>query len=109
MQDECFYTAYSKRFEDQQEQVSLDKFREQADRFKIDKLYPHIVKCNAQSEEFNTWVSELHKKSFTFVKWGAEEHQRQGIITSLILAALLLFLVFFSNFLRLLCHAKFLC
>ncbi|GMH38133.1 hypothetical protein BSKO_06017 [Bryopsis sp. KO-2023] len=75
--DETFYDAYNAKWGKQQEVVSLEPFRSQAESFKRDRIYPSIARRNRENQEFVKWIAELHDHTpLHFQKWGLKDYQR---------------------------------
>ncbi|CAI5527265.1 unnamed protein product, partial [Closterium sp. Naga37s-1] len=60
---ECMFPAYNK-WAASHPLVTLEPFREAAERFKEEVVYPHIVSTDRKSHLFATWLSNLNDRNY---------------------------------------------
>ncbi|CAI5459328.1 unnamed protein product [Closterium sp. Yama58-4] len=61
---ECMFPAYNNKWAASHPLVTLEPFREAAERFKEDVVYPHIVSTERKTHVFATWLSNLNDRNY---------------------------------------------
>ena len=62
--EECYYTAYNRRFQATHEEMSLNCFAAEVDEFKKEFIYPHIVSTEARDSTFAMWLHSLNDRHY---------------------------------------------
>ncbi|CAI5490272.1 unnamed protein product [Closterium sp. Naga37s-1] len=61
---ECMFPAYNNKWAASHPAVTLEPFKEQAERFKEEVVYPHIVSTERKSHVFAAWLSNLNDRNY---------------------------------------------
>ncbi|GJP30558.1 hypothetical protein CLOM_g3810 [Closterium sp. NIES-68] len=61
---ECMFPAYNNKWSGSHDPVTLEPYREQAEKFKEEVVYPHIVSTERKSHVFATWLSNLNDRNY---------------------------------------------
>jgi tRNA pseudouridine38-40 synthase len=62
--EECYYTAYNRRFQATHEEMSLNCFATEVNEFKKEFIYPHIVTTEARHSTFAMWLHSLNDRHY---------------------------------------------
>ncbi|XP_024375810.1 uncharacterized protein [Physcomitrium patens] len=64
--DECFYSAYNKKFSNSHEKLSQEGYEEQILKFKHEVIYPHIATTEAKDGTMALWLHGLNDRHYPY-------------------------------------------
>lgn len=64
--DECFYTAYNKKFSNSHEEITQKGYEELIRKFKHDVIYPHIATTEAMDGTMALWLHCLNDRHYPY-------------------------------------------
>ncbi|CAL5055134.1 unnamed protein product [Urochloa decumbens] len=62
--DECMFTSYNKKWKDTHEAVSMDPYCEDAERFKVKYIFPHIAAMEHKEGAVALWLHSLNHRNY---------------------------------------------
>ncbi|CAM6093013.1 unnamed protein product [Calypogeia fissa] len=62
--EECYYSAYNRRFKVTHEEMSLSSFSAEVNEFKKEFIYPHIGSTEARDSTFAMWLHSLNDRHY---------------------------------------------
>lgn len=64
--DECYYTAYNRKFGRSHEELTQKGYEEMIQKFKHDVIYPHIATTEAKDGTMALWLHSLNDRHYPY-------------------------------------------
>lgn len=64
--DECFYTAYNKKFNTSHDEITQKGHEDKIQKFKHDVIYPHIASTEARDGTMALWLYSLTDRHYPY-------------------------------------------
>ncbi|CAH8386303.1 unnamed protein product [Eruca vesicaria subsp. sativa] len=76
--DECFFTSYNNtQFEDSNEKVSMEAYKEEAEAFKLKHIYSHIGSAERRYGSVALWLHSLNYRNYPDLNYGKNCHKTE--------------------------------
>ena len=62
--DECYFTAYNHKWKDSHEPMSMERYVEEAERFKCEFIFPHIAEMEEKEGAVALWLHSLNTRNY---------------------------------------------
>lgn len=74
--DECFFSSYNKKWKDSHEELTMEAYAEEAEKFKLNYIYSHIASMEHKEGAVALWLHSLNHRNYPDFLFGEmkEEH-----------------------------------
>ncbi|XP_010266941.1 PREDICTED: tRNA pseudouridine synthase A, mitochondrial-like [Nelumbo nucifera] len=62
--DECLFTSYNHKWKDSHEELSMETYKEEAEEFKMEHIYSHIVSTEQKEGVVALWLHSLNHRNY---------------------------------------------
>ena len=61
---ECMFPAYNRKWSATHDEVSLARWKKEADEFRDTFIYPHMARTESKEHVFANWLSTLNDRNY---------------------------------------------